>query len=154
MAYWARQMQSQLEAWLNIADRYLAWIEILGEKTAEEIAVLDPNALPAFRQALHHAPSLQDLANGNLAWIQFLQEIRKQAPSNESAVASWIDRVFKALDQSKWLAGEMLASCERLAQAGRELSESMNMRFLYNADRRLFSIGYNVTEGRLDHAYL
>ena len=29
----------------------------------------------------------------------------------------------------------------------------MNMRFLYNADRRLFSIGYNVTEGRLDHAY-
>ena len=29
----------------------------------------------------------------------------------------------------------------------------MNMRFLYDADRRLFSIGYNVTEGRLDHAY-
>ena len=42
---------------------------------------------------------------------------------------------------------------ERLARAGRELSESMNMRFLYDADRRLFSIGYNVTEGRLDHAY-
>ena len=62
MAYWATQMQSQLEAWLNIADRYLAWIEILGEKTAEEIAGLDPDALPAFREALHHAPSLQDLA--------------------------------------------------------------------------------------------
>jgi cyclic beta-1,2-glucan synthetase len=153
VAYWARQMQSQLESWLNIADRYLGWIEILTEKTAEEIAVLDPNALPAFRQALHRAPSLEDLASGNLAWIQFLEGIRKQATSNESAVASWIDRVFKALDESKWLAGEMLASLTRLAQAGRELSESMNMRFLYDAGRRLFSIGYNVTEGRLDRAY-
>ena len=153
VTYWARRMQSQLEAWLNIVDRYLVWIEILGEKTADEIAVLDPNALPAFRQALHHAPSLQDLAIGNLDWIQSLQGIRKQAPSNESAIASWIDRVFKALDESKWLAGEMLASGQQLAKTGRELSESMNMRFLYDADRRLFSIGYNVTEGRLDHAY-
>ena len=71
--------RARLEAWLNIVDRYLAWIEILGEKTAEEIAMLDPNALPAFRQALHHAPSLQDLAEGNLAWIPFLQGIRKQS---------------------------------------------------------------------------
>ena len=153
VAYWASQMQSQLESWLNIADRYLAWIEILGEKTAEEVALLDPDALPAFRQALHHAPSLQDLAKGNLPWVTFLQGIREQAPSNDSAIASWIDRVFKALDEAKWLAGEMLASGQGLAQAGRELSESMNMRFLYDADRRLFSIGYNVTEGRLDHAY-
>jgi cyclic beta-1,2-glucan synthetase len=153
VAYWAREIQSRLEAWLNIVDRYLTWIEILGEKTAEEVAELDPNALPAFRQAVHHAPSLQDLAKGNLAWIQFLQGIRKQAPSNKSAIASWIDRVLKALDKSKWLASEMLASGQRLAQAGRELSESMNMRFLYDADRRLFSIGYNVPEARLDHAY-
>jgi cyclic beta-1,2-glucan synthetase len=153
VTHWARQMQSQLDAWLNIVDRYLAWIEILGEKSAEEVAVLDPHALPAFRQALHHAPSLQDLAKGNLAWIQFLREIRKQAAPDESAVASWLDRVFKALDESKWLAGEMLAAVERLERTGHELSESMNMRFLYDADRRLFSIGYNVTEGRLDHAY-
>jgi cyclic beta-1,2-glucan synthetase len=35
-AYWVGQMQSQLAAWLNIADRYLAWIEILAEKTEED----------------------------------------------------------------------------------------------------------------------
>ncbi len=153
VVYWARQVQSQLEAWLNIADRYLAWIEILDEKTAQEIALLDPDALPAFREALHHAPSLQDLAEGNLAWIPLVQGIRENAISGESAVCSWIDRVFKAFSESKWLAGEMLASSRQLARAGCELSASMNMRFLYDADRRLFSIGYNVTEGRLDHAY-
>ena len=41
MAYWARQMQSQLRAWLLIANRYLAWIEILGEKTPEDVRMLD-----------------------------------------------------------------------------------------------------------------
>jgi cyclic beta-1,2-glucan synthetase len=153
VAYWAGQMQSQLDAWLNIADRYLSWIEILGEKTAEEAGIIDPDLLEAIRGGLHHAPSLQDLAGGDLEWIPGLQKLREKAPPGENAVAVWFNRIFKALDDSKWLAGEMLAAGERLARQVRELSESINMRFLYSSDRRLFSIGYNVSEGRLDHAY-
>ncbi len=42
---------------------------------------------------------------------------------------------------------------EQLLRSVRELSESINMRFLYNAERRLFSIGFNVSEGRLDRAF-
>jgi cyclic beta-1,2-glucan synthetase len=153
VAYWGRQLQSRFDAWVNIMDRYLAWIEILAAKSPKEIAILCPDAAPAFRQALHHAPSLKDLADGNLGCLEFLQRIRNEASPSESAVASWADNVLKAFDESKWLAGEMLSSGERLARAGRELSESMNMRFLYDGDRRLFSVGYNVTEGRLDHAF-
>jgi len=51
--------------------------------------------------------------------------------------------VFKALDDAKWLAGEMMSSGDQLVQMVRELSGSINMRFLYNSSRRLFSIGYN-----------
>ncbi|MGA9115728.1 MAG: glucoamylase family protein [Bacteroidota bacterium] len=152
-AYWARELERHVEAWIHLADRYLVWIEIMGEKTAEEVAVLDPSALPAFRNALDQAPSLRSLAEGSLAWIRSFEGLREHAPSNGSAFASWIDRVLKAFGESKWLAGEVLASSRRLAHAGRELSESMNMRFLYDGDRRLFSIGHNVTEGRVDHAY-
>ena len=39
-AYWAGAVQRQHAAWLSMADRYLAWIEILAEKTEEEIAGL------------------------------------------------------------------------------------------------------------------
>ncbi len=60
---------------------------------------------------------------------------------------------MKAFERSKWLAGEILASGERLIGSGRELSESINMRFLYNSERRIFSIGFNVSEGRLDRAF-
>ncbi|MGH9339087.1 MAG: glucoamylase family protein, partial [Acidobacteriota bacterium] len=151
--YWVGQLQRQLAAWLNIVDRYLPWIEILAEKTEDEVALLDPDALPAFHEALHHAPSLQDLAKGNLAWFQSFQAIRAQAPSGESALLGWIDRTLEAFNKSKWLAGETLASGGRILRACRELSESMNMRFLYRAERRLFSIGFNVSEGRLDRAF-
>ena len=153
VAYWARQMQSQVQACLNIANRYLPWIEILGEKTAEEAGMPDPGARQALRDALHHAPSLKDLAGGDLPWVRHLRELRQQALPEGGDVANWIDRVFKALDDSKWLAGEMLESGDGLAREVRELSESVNMRFLYSSSRRLFSIGYNVSEGRLDHAF-
>ncbi|MDI6451577.1 GH36-type glycosyl hydrolase domain-containing protein [Anaerobaca lacustris] len=153
VTYWAGQVQRQLAAWLNIADRYLAWIEILAEKSEEEVTGLDPDALPAFRQAIHHVPSLKDLAGGNIPCIASLQTIREKTPAEEHALIDWIERVKVAFDRAKWLAGEMLALTEQLARACGELSESINMRFLYNPDRRLFSIGFNVSEGRLDRAF-
>lgn len=153
VAYWAGQLHRQLAAWINSADCYLTWIEILAEKTEEELARLDQEALPAFRQALGRAPSLFDLAHGHVACIASLQAIREKTPEYESALRGWIDRVLDAFDKSKWLAGETLAQGERLIQSVRELSESMNMRFLYNPERRLFSVGYNVSEGRLDRAF-
>ena len=152
-AYWGEQVRNQIGAWLNIADRYLVWIEILGEKSAEEAGLMDPNARDAFRGALLCAPSLHDLASGNLAWVPYLRGKREEEKADDSGIALWIDRALEALDKSKWLAGEVLAAGAQLALDIHRLSESINMRFLYDVPRRLFSIGYNVSEGRLDHAY-
>ncbi|MBN1453755.1 MAG: hypothetical protein JW963_22265 [Anaerolineales bacterium] len=153
VAYWSGQLQIQVAAWLNIGDRYLAWIEILGEKTEEEVSGIDPEALPAFRQATKIAPSLKELADGNISVIKYLQVIREHAAADEYDLLGWIDRVMTSFKQSKWLAGEMLAIIERLSSTCRELSESVNMGFLYNSERRLFSVGFNVSEGRLDRAF-
>jgi len=152
-AYWAGQMQGQVSAWLGITDRYLTWIEILAEKTEEEVAQLGLDALLVIRQALHHAPSLLDLANGHIGCIPILQSIREEAPSAAGPLFEWLDRLMQAFAKSKWLAGEMLGLGKQLIRGGRELSESVNMRFLYDAERRLFSIGYKVSEGRLESAY-
>jgi cyclic beta-1,2-glucan synthetase len=151
--YWASQLQNQLAALLNIADRYLTWITILAEKTEEDIAEVDPDALSSFRRALCRAPSLLSLANGRIPCIASLRSIKEKTPVDEFALRGWIDRVLESFEKSKWLAGETLASTERLIQSGRELSTSINMRFLYNTEFRLFSIGYNVSEGRLDRAF-
>ncbi|MGA2532307.1 MAG: glucoamylase family protein [Candidatus Aminicenantales bacterium] len=152
-AYWARQMEEQISAWLRIADRYLTWIEILDEKKEEEITPLGLEALLAIRQAMSHAPSLLDLANGRIGCIPILQSVREKASSAARPLFEWLDRLMESFAKSRWLAGEILGMGERLIQDGRGISGSINMRFLYDPERRLFSIGYNVSEGRLDSAY-
>jgi cyclic beta-1,2-glucan synthetase len=152
-AHWVGEISSQVSAWTALADRYLTWIEILAEKTEQEIAQLGAEAVGAWRQGLERAPSLLDLANGQVACIQVLQSIRDAAPRATGPMFEYLDRLIAAFEESRWLAGEMQALGEQLVQDGRDLAESVNMRFLYDSLRRLFSVGYNVSEGRRDSAY-
>jgi cyclic beta-1,2-glucan synthetase len=151
--YWAGQIRSQIAAWANIRDRYLTWIEMLNEKTEAELAVLGGDALRALHRDLEHAPSLSDLAHDQLDAIRLLRSIRDQPPPAALPLLGWLERVLRAFDTSKWLAGEMLSLSDRLIQGVRELSESINMRFLYDGKRKLFAIGFNVSDLRLDSAY-
>jgi cyclic beta-1,2-glucan synthetase len=152
-SYWASQMKEQVSAWLRIRDRYLTWIEILAEKKEEELFPLGTEALLAIRRALSQAPSLLDLAQDRIGCIPILQLIRGQAPPAVGPLVEWLDRLLTAFANSRWLAGEVLGLIAGLRQDIRRLSESITMRFLYDPERRLFSIGYNVSEGRLDSSY-
>ena len=102
---------------------------------------------------MNQAPSLRDLAKGQVGGIPILRSFREQNASAPGPLAEWLDRLLQDFDRSKWLAGEMLGLAERLIQKVRELSESINMRFLYDSKRRLFAIGYNVSDGRRDTAF-
>jgi len=152
-AYWAVQVERQTSAWRNTADRYLAWIDVINEKTEEEIAQLGGDAVLALHRELNEAPSLSDLAKGQVACITTLRSIRERSVPGPSPLFEWLDRVLQAFDRSKWLAGEMLGLGERLIRDVRELSESINMRFLYDHRRKLFAIGFNVSDGRRDRAF-
>ena len=153
VAYWAGQILSQLKSWLNIGERYLSWIDILAEVSEDDLDRLDPDILPVFHQAMHDAPSLKDLADGRIPCMSALQSIRKNASEGGRELQDWVERVLAAFERSQWLAGEMLAMVAGLSLSSRELTRSVNMHFLYNTERRLFSIGYNVSEGRLDRAF-
>jgi cyclic beta-1,2-glucan synthetase len=150
---WAGEMESQVLAWLTIADRYLSWIEILAEKTEEEIALLGPEALNTIREDLAHAPSLSDLAAGRACSIPILKSLRKESGAAVDSLEDWIDRVVESFSRTQWLAGETLGVGERLISDVRELSAAMDMRFLYDRERKLFSIGYNVSADRLDSSF-
>jgi len=152
-SYWVREMERQVSAWLGIANRYLAWIEILDEETEADLAPLGADAVDAIHQDLGHAPSLFDLARGRASSIPILRAVREQAPDAAGSLLPWLDRLLKAFDESKWLAGEELALSQRLIQDAGELADSINMRLLYDPQRRLFSIGYNASTGHLDRAY-
>ena len=152
-AYWAKQVQGQAAAWRAARERYLLWIEILAEKTESEIALLGAAAVDAVRRDLQRAPSLSSLAAGKVGCIEILRAVRERPSPETSALVEWIDRVVRAFDTAKWLAGEMLALADRLICSVRELSDSIDMRFLYDHKRKMFTIGFSVTDRRLDSAF-
>ena len=147
---WAKELAEQADASTTMGDRYLTWIRILAEKTGEELAPFGEAAMLAIRKDLVGAPSLSDLAMGEVDSILHLKVIRQKSPDTYPALTAWLDRVLAAFATSQWLAGETLAVAERLIASIRALSDGVNMRFLYDPKRKLFAVGYNVSTSRLD----
>ena len=65
----------------------------------------------------------------------------------ERQLAAWID----FLDRD--LATALEARLERLIRRVERLADGMNLAFLYDPKRRLFTIGYNVSDRRADSSY-
>jgi cyclic beta-1,2-glucan synthetase len=152
-AYWAEQVLRHAAALAASRDRYLGWIEILCEKTMAEVRSFSADLAQALSRDLQNAPSLYDLASGNVQCIRILRTIQGQPPEAARPLEAWIDRVLQSFDTAKWLAGEMLGQAASLMTHVRELSESIDMGFLYDPRRKLFAIGFNVTDRRLDGAF-
>ncbi len=147
---WAKELEDQATAWKTIAERYLAWVLILNEKSAAELAPLGEVALSAIDCDLSRAPSLTLLAQGKIDSFLLLKEIRQKSPETCPTLTAWLDRLIDAFATAQWLAGETLARAEQLMQDIPALASGTDMRFLYDAKRKLFAIGYNVSTNRLD----
>jgi cyclic beta-1,2-glucan synthetase len=147
---WGSELNEQIEAWRSISDRYLAWIRILAEKTGQEIHALGESVADAIRKDLSKAPSLIDLAQGNVESIRHISEIRQKSPETCLTLSDWLDRLHVAFTTAQWLAGEVLGIAEKLMIDINHLSSGMDMHFLYDPKRKLFAIGYNVSSNRLD----
>ena len=147
---WAAELERQVAGWTRNSDSYLSWIEILAEKTEDELASLGLEATVAIRHDLFQAPSLFAVAHGTIDSIRILKTVREEFRQAGSPLVPWIDRVMESFATSQWLAGETLGMAEQLIGNVRELSAQMNMKFLYDPKRKLFAIGYNVSANRLD----
>ncbi len=147
---WAKELADQATAWRSLAERYLAWAPILAEKSAVELAPLGELAVLAIDKDLCRAPSLIDLAQGNIESIGLLKRIRQESPETCPTLAVWLDRFIDAFATAQWLAGETLALADRLKADIDTFTSGMDMRFLYDPKRKLFTIGYNVSTNRLD----
>jgi cyclic beta-1,2-glucan synthetase len=149
-APWAAELDRQLSALLRNSGSYLDWIEILAEKTGEDLAPLGSEVRFAIRRDLSRAPSLLDLAHDRIDSIKILRAMRESSSGAGPSIRPWLDRLIGAFAKSQWLAGEALGKLEQLTRDLSELSAGMNMRFLHDPKRKLFAIGYNVSAARLD----
>lgn len=131
LPYGLKKLEQQLEAWEQLISRYFAWMSdyLISEevyKTPISLDMLAKGELPE---------SLQKIING----------LDKEAPQTK--------QFLEALHTSQWLAGEKLGQARTLLAEISALTQGINMQFLYNRDRRLFSIGYHVDDRKLDSSY-
>jgi len=152
-AYWSQQLERQVSCWLDAVDRYLPWVEPLARQSDEVVLALGDDALEWRRQALAVAPSLRTLASGAWAPLTNSRATCARARDAPPALGDWLTDFAATTARVQMEASALLARAERLISQCDDLADSMNMRFLYDADRRLFTIGFNVETRRLDASY-
>ena len=151
--YWSEQLERQVSRWLEVVDRYLPWVESLALQPDEVLLALGDDAPDWRRQALAVAPSLRTLASGE--WIPWTnrRDTRARTDDAQQPGSAWLTDFAAATASVQVEAGALLARAERLISRCDELADGMNMRFLYDADRRLFTVGFNVETRRHDGSY-
>ncbi|HEX8833668.1 MAG TPA: glucoamylase family protein, partial [Abditibacteriaceae bacterium] len=151
--YWADALERQVAAWNSIIDRYLLWAVSLTEITEENLRALGEAAVEGRREALRRSPSIQQLANGEVPIITTLATLRSESNVLPEPLAGWTKDFSERASRARWLGGEMLATADSVCDCCDTFADEMNLRFLFDERRKLFTIGFNVNDRRLDASY-
>ena len=147
--YWANKIEQGVMAWLSIIDRYLHWYEMLIDPPKEIVEKLDLSVFRELRTRFKEAPSLETLVN-------LRQEVSiglLNNGMNDSSLRDYLQCLFQAFADARQLATKAIEQAEDLLRKSRCFGDSINMRFLYDPQRRLFTIGYNVSTSSTDASY-
>ena len=155
-AYWAGALQRSLSDWNKLIDHYFDDMDAVADAPAPDSGVATaavPEHKPSPSPSASPSPSsptLSDLINGRpptrTSNGNAPQDGVPRSDSSQTAQPSQ-NRTSHAH------ARDLLDRLHRLIKLAQTQASGMNMRFLYDAERRLFSIGYNVQECRLDGSY-
>ena len=116
----------------------------LAARLREMLARLDAN------------PPLREIASLPETLLPLVTEMERANDTNHSpdtpSCARWLTLLHVAIEDAARHATTRLAELARLAASCRDLAD-VDFRFLYDPSRRLFAIGFNATEHRLDAGY-
>ncbi len=153
-AYWAQQVSKQVAAWNAVIDKYLRPVEIL-MTPPDQLMSLGEAAHESRREALAAAFSLRSIAIEGIPGLVPLLAFhgRREQPEIPPAVREWLDLLVTEVEHSRRSASEELAQLDELIAQSQQLEGGMGLRFLYDEERRIFAIGYQVAERRLDNSF-
>ncbi|MGC2353749.1 MAG: glucoamylase family protein, partial [Candidatus Udaeobacter sp.] len=152
--YWAQQISKQVAAWNSVIDKYLRPVEILMAPPAQLVS-LGEAAHESRRAALAATFSLRNIAVEGISALEPLLAFhgRREQPEIPPAVREWLDLLVTEVEHSRQSASEQLAQLDELIAQSQQLEAGMGLRFLYDEERRIFAIGYQVAERRLDTSF-
>src|SRR5438094_313569 len=153
-SYWAQQVANQVAAWNAVIDKYFRPVEIL-MASPSQLMSLGEAAHEWRREALGGTFSLRNIATEGISGLVPLLAFhgKREGPELPSPVHEWFDLLVTEVERSRQAASEQLAKLEELIAQSQELESGMGLRFLYDEERRIFAIGYQVAQRRLDNSF-
>lgn len=151
--YWLEVFEKEFVMWEEFLHRYFNWVPLLTSLPEKMLDQMDAQARSWIDQTIELNFSLKDLAEGKLqtALQPLFTACQKQGVSAE--IKRWSGELKEAIATAQWLAGEKLAEYEHAIDYFEMTASEMNLRYLYSQERKLFSIGYNVDDQRLDRSH-
>jgi cyclic beta-1,2-glucan synthetase len=152
--YWAQQISKQVAAWNGVIDKYLRPVEILMAPPAQLMS-LGEATHESRREALAATFSLRNIAIEGISGLVPLLAFHELREDQEipPAVREWLDLLVTEVEHSRRSASEQLAQLDELIAQSQQLEGGMGLRFLYDEERRIFAVGYQVAERRLDSSF-
>lgn len=150
--YWLKKLHDLLigiSDWMQLT---MPWISLLQKSPAKKIAQLHPEGVDWKRIASERIPTFHDILKRNIEGvipiIGWLQTIPEDKLDDESSL--WIKNFLNEIPRSFQAIEGLKSQADGLLQELQSISSEMNLAFLYNQERKLFSIGYNVSNHCLD----
>jgi cyclic beta-1,2-glucan synthetase len=140
---WALEAGRGADRWIEEAEALAPYLSWLGES---------PPALEAelttVRRSLLQARSVAAIAKEAPAARVAVDGIARAV--SDTALREWLTELGARVDRAGAACEELARVLRRTASRVRKLGDDMGFGFLFDADRSLFSIGYNVGTARLD----
>lgn len=152
-AYWSDKVLQEARHWRENADLYLEWIELLGHRQDDELARTAIRNIAEIADDLTFSPSLHNLSRGVAESIPILTLISEHAYDEAATLSEWASKVLASFAKAQHNARMYRVRYEQLLSRLRKLAGEINLRFLFDKERKLFTIGYNVTSGHRDNSY-
>ncbi len=142
-SYWAGRLSTELAAWTSVADRYLRWMETLASPPDSSLFAIGQDAARLRRKALQQMPSLAALSDGHGTLVDSILAWRGHRELGPELTA-WLDQLAAEYATARANATETVAQLHALMANAARLADGINLRFLYDAQRKLFGVGYAV----------
>ncbi len=120
------------------------WFRLRAGVPAEKIT--------ALRSQLERIPSLCEVAELEQALGPVIDQLSRELPAEASADRAWLADLRRRVEEGSATARQRLLGLEELARQSDEFT-AMDFTFLSDPARKLFWIGYNLTDRRRDSGF-
>jgi len=143
-AYWFTRLEKQIESWIQHADHYLRWLDVLAAPPDEFLQPLGDGAIAARRKLLRELPSWGAVARGEIGPLGNISQAAGNKGALSANLTAWIADVSAEYQRARAASADLLGRFRHLGEMSEALADGTDMQFVFDAQRRLFAIGYQV----------